>query len=125
MAIVVPLSLSALALLMPAAPVQRQQPPGAHLSRRSAILTFSSPLVPLLLPLPAANAISATTMAGKSKAELGIILADEAKQSGASVSADLPTGAVRTVRTHVMWCGSGAAPSTARCRIALRERLSH
>ena len=91
-----------LALALTPAPLQRQQqqqpttpsgnaPPSPHLSRRAAILTtLASPLLPsLLLPMQAAHAISATTMAGKTKAELGIILVDEVKQSGASVSADL------------------------------------
>ena len=64
------------------------QPP--QLDRRSALLAAASAcLLPLsTLPLPAA-AISATTMAGKSKAELGCILVEAPQQDGKSVSAQL------------------------------------
>ena len=57
------------------------QPP--QLDRRSAVLAAASAcLLPLsTLPLPAA-AISATTMAGKSKAELGCILVEAPQQDG-------------------------------------------
>ena len=64
------------------------QPP--QLDRRSAVLAAASAcLLPLsTLPLQAA-AISATTMAGKSKAELGCILVEAPQQDGKSVSAQL------------------------------------
>merc|ERR1719409_1794512 len=67
--------------------VHPPQPP--QLDRRSALLAAAACLLPLsTLPLPAA-AISATTMAGKSKAELGCILVEAPQQDGKSVSAQL------------------------------------
>ena len=65
-----------------------------RLDRRAALTSGANSacaLVAAALAAPSrpALAISATTMSGKSKAELGIFLIDEVKQTGSTVSADL------------------------------------
>ena len=70
---------------------------GTPLARRE-VLRLPLALAAVLGPFPSlpAHAISATTMSGKSKPELGMILVDEPKQTGASISAEavLPGGKV-------------------------------
>ena len=68
---------------------------------RREVLRLPLALAAVLGPFPSlpAHAISATTMSGKSKPELGMILVDEPKQTGASISAEavLPGGKVASV----------------------------
>ena len=75
-------------------------PPGTPLARRE-VLRLPLALAAVLGPFPSlpAHAISATTMSGKSKPELGMILVDEPKQTGASISAEavLPGGKVAAI----------------------------
>ena len=69
------------------APLQHQS-----LDRRSAILRSAAAIGVTLLPaqLPqAALAISATTMSGKSKPELGVIMVDEAKLAGKTITGEV------------------------------------
>ena len=64
----------------------------ANVDRRAMCLRALSiaALGPLQqLQLPPAHAISATTMAGKSKPELRVVLVDEVKQAGNAVSAEV------------------------------------
>ena len=72
----------------------------APLARRE-VLRLPLALAAVLGPFPSlpAHAISATTMSGKSKPELGMILVDEPKQTGASISAEavLPGGKVAAI----------------------------
>lgn len=65
--------------------------PAAALDRRAVCLRALSlaALTPLQTLAPPALAISATTMAGKSKPELRVVLVDEVKQTGGTVSAEL------------------------------------
>ena len=60
-------------------PLLSQQP---HLDRRGALLAAAAAYLPIATPLPALALISATTMSGKTKPELGILLVDEAQQVG-------------------------------------------
>ena len=75
-------------------------PRGTPLARRE-VLRLPLALAAVLGPFPSlpAHAISATTMSGKSKPELGMILVDEPKQTGASISAEavLPGGKVAAI----------------------------
>ena len=68
---------------------------------RREVLRLPLALAAVLGPFPSlpAHAISATTMSGKSKPELGMILVDEPKQTGASISAEavLPGGKVASI----------------------------
>ena len=77
-----------------------RSPPGTPLARRE-VLRLPLALAAVLGPFPSlpAHAISATTMSGKSKPELGMILVDEPKQTGASISAEavLPGGKVAAI----------------------------
>jgi len=72
----------------------------APLARRE-VLRLPLALAAVLGPFPSlpAHAISATTMSGKSKPELGMILVDAAKQTGASITADavLPSGKIASI----------------------------
>jgi hypothetical protein len=82
----------------------------APLARRE-VLRLPLALAAVLGPFPSlpAQAISATTMSGKSKPELGMILVDEPKQTGASISAEavLP-GGYYDVETMASEGGDGA-----------------
>ena len=72
----------------------------AKLDRREALrLPLALAAVLTQLPPPPAMAISATTMSGKSKPELGMILADAASQKGSTISANavLPGGRVAAI----------------------------
>ena len=64
-------------------------PPAQRLDRRAALCQATGAVaaasVGLFQPLPPALAISATTMTGKSKPELGVILVDEVKASKTGV----------------------------------------
>lgn len=72
----------------------------APIARRE-VLRLPLALAAVLGPFPSlpAHAISATTMSGKSKPELGMILVDAPKQTGSSITADavLPSGKIASI----------------------------
>jgi len=74
--------------------------PAPLFDRREA-LRLPLALAAVLAPFPSlpAHAISATTMSGKSKPELGMILVDAPKQTGSSITAEavLPSGRVAAI----------------------------
>jgi len=75
-----------------------------HVDRRSAVLSAAAACLPALQQ--PANAISATTMTGKTKPELGIILVDEVKTVGKSgIAGDLvlADGLVASVKFDSAW----------------------
>ena len=80
----------------------------APLARREVLRMPLALAAVLVAPFPSlpAHAISATTMSGKSKPELGMILVDAPKQEkGGSISAEavLPSGKVASIS----WLGLG------------------
>jgi len=66
---------------------------------RRALLQCAAFALTSLAPTLPTHAISATTMSGKSKPELGVILVDEPKQAGSSITAEvvLADGQIATI----------------------------
>ena len=84
---------------LPRRPAHMRLP--APLFDRREALRLPLALAAVLAPFPSlpAHAISATTMSGKSKPELGMILVDAPKQTGSSITAEavLPSGRVAAI----------------------------